>query len=291
MMSKEKIDEITRFNLLDVITLVYELQLNAVCAQEFTTKLYALAQQWVDRSCIREIHVKQLIGLSTMVKNLPLQYKGMLAHAYDNISLTNPTNIPAFFLVLVRFTSPGLPGLLSTIDQSIETLAKEVCPEARNFFGDLFTTIHAGGGSLNQDDTLKSLAVKDGKDASPDDHITVLNHVLVEDKNSVVFDQLVGQLLKVAQVTFQPSSSASGDGLAGGPDNVFYRKALSTEILRALTPVNGVRAYLMHGVWRTEWDHENSHADPRFLEAAKKLAPYVIEGPVEPFYRDVWHVS
>lgn len=287
----EKMHGITQTHFPDAsnLTRVYELQVNALCATKFTAKLYALAQPWVEQSFIREIRVKRLIGLSPMVKNLPLPYKGVLAHAYDNFPSTNLLNTPAFFLVLVRFISPVIPGVLSTIDQSVQTLVKETC-HVQDFYRGLFTTIHAGIDALSQGDGIISEGVDDGHDIDGDERVTVLNHVLVADKDTTVFDQLVGQLLKVAQVTFQPSSSSFQDGLPGGPDNAFYRKALSTEILRALTPIDGVRAYLMHGVWHSEWDHENSHADPRFLEAAKALAPYVIEGPVEPFYREVWQI-
>jgi hypothetical protein len=72
--------------------------------------------------------------------------------------------------------------------------------------------------------------------------------------------------------------------LPGAPDNRYYRKALSTEILRNATPDGGLRAYLMHGVWDSVWDHENSHLDARFNRAAGPVGAGVEIGPLEPFY-------
>ncbi|MDZ7803130.1 hypothetical protein [Thiohalophilus sp.] len=76
-----------------------------------------------------------------------------------------------------------------------------------------------------------------------------------------------------------------GIGQPGSRDNHDYRKALSTEILANTEPCGGLRNYLMHGVWDSVWDHENSHLDERFQQAFMLLAPYVVKGPVEPFYR------
>jgi hypothetical protein len=73
-------------------------------------------------------------------------------------------------------------------------------------------------------------------------------------------------------------------GLPGAPDNRYYRKALSTEILRNAFADGPLRAYLMHGVWDSVWDHENSHLDPRFNMAAGPVGAGVEIGPLEPFY-------
>lgn len=42
------------------------------------------------------------------------------------------------------------------------------------------------------------------------------------------------------------------------------------------------------GLEKSLWDHENSHLDSEFREAAARIAPYIVEEPVEPFYRTVW---
>jgi hypothetical protein len=77
---------------------------------------------------------------------------------------------------------------------------------------------------------------------------------------------------------------ANGVGLPGASDNRHYRKALSTEILRNVHADGDLRAYLLHGVWESVWDHENSHLDPRFQAAVAPVGAAVMVGPVEPFY-------
>ena len=47
---------------------------------------------------------------------------------------------------------------------------------------------------------------------------------------------------------------------------------------------SGHYSYIMHGVWESVADHENSHIDKRFMQAAGPVGAYVIQGPVEPFY-------
>ncbi|SCC93359.1 Permease (modular protein) [Thiomonas sp. X19] len=46
--------------------------------------------------------------------------------------------------------------------------------------------------------------------------------------------------------------------------------AKSAEILRKLQPDSDLRAYtyIMHGIWESVWDHENSHIDPHFKTSA-----------------------
>lgn len=59
---------------------------------------------------------------------------------------------------------------------------------------------------------------------------------------------------------------------------------MSTEILRQSTPDGTQRADIMHGIWESVWDHENSHFDPRFKAAAGPVGALVEIGPVEPFH-------
>ena len=75
-----------------------------------------------------------------------------------------------------------------------------------------------------------------------------------------------------------------GTGLPGTANNRYYYKAVSTEILRNAFPDGDLRTYLMHGVWESVWDHENSHLDPRFKQTAAPVEAMVVSDPVEPFY-------
>lgn len=114
--------------------------------------------------------------------------------------------------------------------------------------------------------------------------VTVENHVMIYDTDRADWEPKVVTLLEVAQDTYQPKDTPNGVGEAGGRDNRLYRKALTTEILRNAHPDGDLRAYLLHGVWESVWDHENSPIDPRFLTAAGPVGAAVVVGPVEPFY-------
>ena len=55
--------------------------------------------------------------------------------------------------------------------------------------------------------------------------------------------------------------------------------------MRNAFPDGSLRAYLMHGVWESVWDHENSHLDRRFKQGSAPVGMGVVVGPVEPFYQ------
>lgn len=137
----------------------------------------------------------------------------------------------------------------------------------------------------NQKDAVGNTAIPaDGSDNGTT--ITVENHVTVLDADTASMNEKVKLLLTTAQTTYQPSTNAT-DGDAGTLSNAFYKKAVTTEILQNAFAVGNTRNYLMHGVWRSVADHENSHLDPRFQQAAGPTGAYVIEGPVEPFYQTI----
>ncbi|MEY8014473.1 hypothetical protein [Mycobacterium servetii] len=121
-------------------------------------------------------------------------------------------------------------------------------------------------------------------EAPEHDTVTVVNHVMVADTGHHEWEKLVLPLLKVAQETYQPNDDPSGIGQPGSKNNRLFRKALSTEILRNTTPDGELRAYLLHGVWESVWDHENSHLDARFHETSGPVGAGVEIGPFEPFY-------
>lgn len=128
--------------------------------------------------------------------------------------------------------------------------------------------------------------------------VTVENHVMIKDAHLNEFNEKVKILLTTAQNTFRPIEGDTGYldeedyAINGQPgtlelENTFYRKAVTTEILQNAFPDGDLRAYLMHGVWESVADHENSHIDVRFQQAAGPVGAYVVVGPVEPFYNTV----
>jgi len=107
---------------------------------------------------------------------------------------------------------------------------------------------------------------------------------MIKDANLDDFNRKVKGLLTIAQNTYRPDDG-SGNGIAGTLDvnNTDYRKAVTTEILQNAFADGDLRAYIMHGVWESVPDHENSHIDVRFQQAAGPVGAYVVVGPVEPF--------
>ncbi len=252
-----------------------------------------MAHSWKNSPGFLHLTLKQMVGDSTMVKNYPESYKGLLARAYlDGLKAHRQ---PYFYSLFIRFAS--YRSLLEAAPDNV--FAQTVGPHLNAitpgpsgptkserpmaWYQGVFETIAAG----NRREIVYSPADVTAFLRSPSDAAnltTVANHVFIKDVDRPQFDLDVVALLKVAQQTYQPVDASNHLGLSGGRDNRYYRKAVSTEILRNAFPDGALRAYLMHGVWDSVLDHENSHLDPRFLQAAGPVGAAVVIGPVEPFY-------
>ncbi|TAM13392.1 MAG: hypothetical protein EPN65_22405 [Pandoraea sp.] len=239
--------------------------------------------------------LKQMSGESTMVKNYPEPYKGALANAY--LDGVQAHTLPLFYSLFVRFASLGelqAAGIDAVFDQLFLPHLHPVSTKDGQAISDsapmavyrrVFETRVAGdrhGIYRNREELLRFL--RQPADAGPGNWVTVGNHVSVAEARVPEFDVRIGPLLEVAQQTCQPEDTADGSGMPGSRDNRFYRKAISTEILREVGTDGSPRAYLMHGIWESVWDHENSHLDARFKAAAAPVGAMVEIGPVEPFY-------
>lgn len=239
--------------------------------------------------------LKQMSGDSTAVKNYPEAYKGVLAEAY--LDGVRDQTQPYFYSLFVRFEDFArlrAAGISEAFDRAVLPLLHMVSPSPNgpvisprpmSVYRGIFQTIAAGDRSGIYTSAEQIIPFLRRPAELPEKNtVTVANHVLVEDQGSREWEKLVAALLSVAQQTFQPANDPNGAGLPGARDNQHYRKALSTEILRNAFPDGELRAYLMHGVWESVWDHENSHLDPRFKAAAGPVGGGVAVGPVEPFY-------
>lgn len=256
--------------------------------------IHKLGARWSHERGFLHLTLKQMVGDSTMVKNYPESYKGMLATAYEDGLAAHRQ--PYFYALFVRFAdyaallaakadaafATEVGPYLHAVSMSPQGLVKSTQPMA--WYQGVFQTIAAGNRSAILNDRADIAGfLRDRADAP--DLVTVANHVFIRDADRATFEHDVVGLLQVAQQTYQPSDTANSTGLPGARDNRHYRKAVSTEILRNAFPDGDLRAYLMHGVWDSVWDHENSHLDPRFLKAAGPVGAAVVIGPVEPFYR------
>ena len=254
------------------------------------------AATWSKALGFLSLVLKQMTGDSTMVKNYPEAYKGVLATAYLD-GLKDNTQ-PWFHSLFVRFESPAqlraakveeqfdanvLP-FLHAVQKTETGFAKS--PQPMEVYRGVYQTVAAGDRKGIYTDKADILAfLRNPVEDPATEMTTVENHVMVREAGHLDWEKQVVPLLEVAQETFQPTDDPNGVGKPGSKANRFYRKALSTEILRNAAPNGDLRAYIMHGVWESVWDHENSHLDPRFRAAAGPVGAGVEVGPVEPFYR------
>ncbi|MDA8328647.1 MAG: hypothetical protein M0Z83_06715 [Betaproteobacteria bacterium] len=260
----------------------------------FDTGMQAFAKA-MQRKGALAVTLKQMVGDSTMVKNYPASYKGVLRSAYADGAQSG--TLPLFYSLFVRF--PDLQTLRAANADAVFDL--DVLPHLHGVtqqdgkmresqqpmvvYRGIFETILAGDrhGIYNDRNALLGFLSQPVDNQAPT-LVTVENHVFVPEHLVTNFDQTIPALLKVAQETYQPASDANLIGQPGAVDNLHYRKAMSTEILRCITTDGDLRAYIMHGIWESVWDHENSHLDTRFKAAAAPVGAMVAVGPVEPFY-------
>ena len=277
------------------VTLYFEFR---VADPEHDAAMAALkerASAWRQAPGFLSLMLKQMSGNSTMVKNYPEAYKGVLAEAY--LDGVRDHSQPYFYSLFVRFAGytqlqasqidedfdRAILPFLHAVKQTSTGFAKS--PQPMSVYRGVFQTIVAG----NREGIYTTTAemtnfLRHPVEAPESSTVTVENHVMVADVGHLEWEKLVLPLLKVAQETHQPKDDPGGIGQPGSKSNRLYRKALSTEILRNAFPDGGLRAYLMHGVWESAWDHENSHLDARFQAAAGPVGAGVEIGPIEPFY-------
>lgn len=278
------------------VTLYYEFR---VAASENDVVLAAIRTQGAalrKQPGFLSLSLKQMSGDSTMVKNYPAAYKGVLAEAYLD-GVANHTQ-PYFYALYLRYADynqlltsqaeawfndtliPHLHGYQMTPNGLVKS------PKPVAHYRGIFETIAAGNreGIITQPKAIIEF-LKQPVETSDNSLISVANHVMLADAGHQALEVQVVALLTVAQQTYQPMNNPEGIGLPGSKNNTYYRKAVSTEILRNAFADGDMRAYLFHGVWQSVWDHENSHLDTRFQTAVAPVGAAVVIGPVEPFYQ------
>jgi hypothetical protein len=278
------------------VTLYYEFRVAPPENEAVLKAIQAQGDALQQKPGFLSLSCKQMTGDSTMVKNYPAAYKGVLAEAYLD-GVTNHTQ-PYFYALYLRFENyqdllkseaeawfdrtiiPHLHGYQMTAQGMVKA------PQATAHYRGIFQTIAAGNrsGIMTQPKDIIAF-LKQPVEVNDNSLVSVANHVMIADAGHEGLEGQVVALLTVAQQTYQPMNDPAGMGLAGAKDNSYYRKAVSTEILRNAFADGDLRAYLFHGVWQSVWDHENSHLDARFQAAVGPVGGAVIIGPVEPFYQ------
>ena len=246
---------------------------------------------------------KQMTGESTMVKNYPNALKGVLDRGFaDNNGNPTSPKIPNFYTLFIRFetydalvSSKAQQWVKEHIVPSLfaykPTTPPTKTPIALEYYEGIYVTVAAGDREniYTTPEKIKSFFTFKNDEISTH-YVTVENHVMIRDEHRDAFNQKVIALLTTAQQTFRPDIGDSDYnpkfpiGQAGSSTNNYYRKAVTTEILQNAFPDGDLRSYIMHGVWESMYDHENSHIDSRFLQSAGPVGAYVVDGPVEPFY-------
>jgi len=292
------------------VTLYYELRVPGPENTTVLTHIENLKSTLLAKTGFLSLSLKQMTGESTMVKNYPDSLKGALDRGFAQVTsspgtpgLPTSQKIPFFYALLIRFdsydnmiasgtkdwfTTNIIPSLFA---YNAATTPPTKTPIALDYYEGVYVTVAAGdrtGIYETQADIVNFL--KNQTDEITNQYVTVENHVAIKDANLVEFNTKVKNLLTTAQNTFRPATD-DGDydsnypnGQEGAVGNSYYRKAVTTEILQNAFSDGDSRSYLMHGVWESMYDHENSHIDVRFQQAAGPVGAYVVAGPVEPFY-------
>ncbi|GAB6077320.1 hypothetical protein [Hydrogenobaculum acidophilum] len=255
------------------------------------------------------LSLKQMVGESTMVKNIDPSLKGVLRSAY--VDAANHRLTPFYFYsLLIRFNnydnlvnSGAKEKFKNSIVPHLYMYSPFTNPPSKtnimtDYYQGIYKTIAAGDPEKIYKEEKEIVEfLRNQKDITNIDYkpipsdgtsngltITVINHVSIHSANTDIVNNKATKLLEVAQTTYQPATNPH-DGNPGSLTNNYYQKPLSTEILQNAYEANGMRDYLMHGIWKSVADHENSHLDIRFKKAFAPAGALAIQGPWEPFYQ------
>ena len=271
------------------VTLYFECRIPGNKKDDFLHHMHNFAAVAKKKRGFLSLSLKNMVGDSTMVKNYPTELKGVLKTAY--FDAYKQDRLPLFYALFVRFASyEDLKR--SKLHHLFKKEMERYGALSRNYFEGVFVTVAAG-------DREKIYTTKEQirhflthqKDRPEEELVTVNNHVTIHTKDKEIFNKESAALLKIAQDTFRPApgdvdyNPKFPDGMPGEYQTRHYRKAVTTEILQSAFSDGGKTHYLFHGTWESVWDHENSHIDPRFRNAVAKLFPYLLDLPVEPFYK------
>lgn len=289
------------------VTLYYEFRIAGPELQGMIGAVKAYTSELAGKTGYLSLSLKQMIGESTMVKNLPVGLKGVLKTAF--LDAAKIGRRPFVYTLFIRFDSYDnllASGAKSWFSNTIEPKLFAYkpgnppvkTPIVLDYYEGVYVTVAAGDatGIYKTQEEIRTF-LKNQKDIANPQYrpipangtssgvsITVENHVTIHDNDTQAMNEKAGALLTVAQQTYQPSSNPE-NGTSGTLANSNYRKAITTEIMQNAFSSGDTRNYIMHGVWESVGDHENSHIDPRFMQAAGPVGAYVIAGPVEPFYQ------
>lgn len=288
-----------------VVTLYYEFRIAGPENNNMLAAVDTLSASLATKDGFLSLSLKNTVGDSTMVKNYPKELKGVLGTAYTDGFKAG--RMPLFYALFIRFenyTKLKAAGVEGWFDSKVAPLLYLYQVQAGtpvkttmafDYYEGYFKTVAAGNRTAIYSTETDIIAFLKAQEDTPDKgYITVENHVAIHASKTAEFNEKVKALLTTAQTTYRPDINDTDFdggldpqliGQAGSATNTYYRRAVTTEILQNLqVEKNAARSYLMHGVWQSVMDHENSHLDVRFVQSSTPTGTYVIAGPVEPFY-------
>lgn len=273
------------------VTLYFEFHIMPPQKDKVINDIEHYANSLKSKSAFLSLSLKQMTGDSTMVKNYPAKYKGVLSTSYkDGVEMGT---LPYFYALLIRFDtleslkhSGCQEWFKSTIAPSMPVFhPKENIVISTDYYQGIYETLACGdrhGVYTTHNDIIKFL--KNQQDFPAHDYVTVENHVMIKKENQNKIAPLAVGLLTVAQETFMPLDISGGRSGTLDVTNTDYKTAVTTEIMQNISPNGDLLSYILHGTWESVADHENSHLDPRFKKALAPVGAMVVVGPVEPFY-------
>lgn len=286
------------------ITLYYEFRIAGPENANMLAAVDALNASLAAKDGFLSLSLKNTVGDSTMVKNYPKELKGVLGTAYKDGFAAG--RMPLFYALFIRFenyTKLKAAGVESWFDTNVAPMLHLYQPGtpptrlalAFDYYEGYFKTVAAGNRTAIYSTEAEIVSFLKTQEDTPDKgYITVENHVAIHSSKTAEFNEKVKALLTTAQTTYRPDLHDTDFNLTldplligqeGSATNAYYRRAVTTEILQNLqVETNAARSYLMHGVWQSVMDHENSHLDVRFVQSSTPTGTYVVAGPVEPFY-------
>ncbi|MBT8349566.1 MAG: hypothetical protein HKP62_09055 [Sulfurovum sp.] len=291
------------------VTLYYEFKIAGPEIQAMMQNVGEEATALEEKTGFLGLSMKMMIGDSTMVNNMMPDLKGVLKSAY--IDAAQVGRRPFLYALLIRFdnydnlmASGAKEWFSNTIEPQLFAYQPGTPPTKTpiilDYYQGIYKTVAAGDSDgiyttqeqilaflQNQKDVVNATyQVIPADGTSSGASVSVQNHVVISNDDTDAINTKATALLTVAQETYQPSTNDT-NGDSGTLSDSNYRKAITTEILQNAFAYGDTRNYLFHGVWESIADHENSHLDPRFMQAAGPVGAYVIAGPSEPFYQTV----
>lgn len=292
------------------VTLYYEFRIAGPELEAMKNDINSLAALMGGKAGFLGLSLKLTTGRSTAVDNFLESYKGMLLNAYADAAKQG--RAPFLYALLVRFenydalvASGAKQWFIDMIEPRLFAYSKDAnglpfkTPIALKYYQGIYrTTFCADRINLytTAPDMVKFLRNQQDDVSAYPEHRAVKNHIMLDDSRLAAFLIVQEAAINQNRYLYRPLDTDPDYDPVADPDKIGipgtmavgdykFRQAITREILISAYAEGGIRKLLMHGLWETAADHENSHQDPRFKAEAAQIGVFVLMAPVEPFYK------